>query len=189
MAKNADGSAGEDGKKGLLGGKLKLIAIILPVLLVAIGAGVYFVAISGGKSSETKTSASASKDCEEGAEDCEDSAAAQDEETASDSEEESTPASTEKPGEVVTVDPVTINLAAGHYLKVGLAMQATADAGEHVPPGIAADALITQFSGKTVEELSSEEGREEAKKELLKSVKKLYHHKVYEIYYTTYVMN
>lgn len=172
MAKNKDAQAAEDGEVKGGRSKLKLIAIILPALLL-IGGGVYWFVLA--PRSETSTSASASG--EEGGS----------EEEGEEGHAEAT--STESPGEVIGVDPVTINLAGGHYLKVGLALQATADAGEHVPPGLAADALISQFSGKTVDELATAEGREEAKKELLQVIKQLYHKKVYEIYYTTFVMN
>lgn len=175
MAKNKDDEAAEDDEAKGGRSKLKLIAIILPALLL-VGGGVYWFVLA--PTSETSTSASASG--EEG----EEGGSA---EEGGEGHAEAT--STESPGEVIGVDPVTINLAAGHYLKVGLALQATADAGEHVPPGLAADALISQFSGKTVDELATAEGREEAKKELLIVIKKLYHKKVYEIYYTTFVMN
>ena len=35
-----------------------------------------------------------------------------------------------KPGEVVTLEPIQINLAAGHYLRIGIALQLTAKAHE-----------------------------------------------------------
>src|SRR5215212_6087609 len=35
-----------------------------------------------------------------------------------------------EPGEVVKMDAIQLNLADGHYLKLGLALQATADAAE-----------------------------------------------------------
>lgn len=162
MAKDKDAeNVGEDSAKSGRS-RLKLIAIILPALLL-IGGGVYFFVLSPGSDSN------ASADASHG--------------------EGSEPKPTEKPGEIVTVEPVTINLAGGHYLKVGLDLQATVDAGKHVTPGPAADALISQFSGRTIDELATTEGREEAKKELLEVVEKLYHKEVYEIYYTTFVMN
>jgi len=164
MAKNKGTSADDTGEEGgKKGGKLKLIAIVLPVLLL-VGGGVYFFVLAPGSDSETSASASAHG-------------------------EKSTPSPPPVPGAVVEVAPVTINLAGGHYLKVGLALQATKDAGEEVPPGKAADALITQFSGRTVDELATAEGREAAKKELLTAIAHTYEEKVYEIYFTTFVMN
>jgi flagellar FliL protein len=173
MPKNKDDETAEDDETKGGRSRLKLIAIILPALLL-VGGGVYWFVLA--PTSETSTSASASG--EEG-------------EEGGSAEEggEASPSSTYKPGAVVPVDPVTINLAGGHYLKVGLLLQATADAGEEVPPGKAADCLITEFSGKTVDELATAEGRDAAKEELLKAIKKTYEKKVYEIYYTTFVMN
>ena len=47
-----------------------------------------------------------------------------------------------KPGAVVKLDPITVNLAAGHFLKLGLSLQASADAGEDVSGAKALDAAI-----------------------------------------------
>ena len=91
-------------------------------------------------------------------------------------------------GPVVALDPITVNLAGGHFLKLGMALQATADAGEEVSGAKALDAAIAQFSGMTVEELSATKGREKAKEELIKEVGELYEHKVYNIYFTEFVM-
>jgi flagellar FliL protein len=184
MAKDKDApdAAGEEG--GKKGGKKKLILIILPVVLLLVGGGVYFFVFAGSSDTTTAAAAAASADSADGT-DSADGSADGTESTGS----EATPSSTFVAGAMVTVDPVTINLAGGHYLKVGLSMQATADAGEEVTPGKAADALITEFSGKTVDELATAEGREASKKSLLKAIKKAYEKKVYEVYYTSFVMN
>ena len=52
------------------------------------------------------------------------------------------------PGAVVKLDPITVNLAGGHFLKLGLSLQASADAGEDVSGAKALDAAIEQFTGK-----------------------------------------
>lgn len=186
MAKDKDAPEGDAEEGGKKGGKMKLILIIAPIVLLLVGGGLYFFVFSG--SSETSTSASAEEgaESEEGEEATEEGEEGEGEEGG---ESEASPSSTFVAGEMVAVEAVTINLAAGHYLKVGLAMQATADAGEEVTAGKAIDAMITQFSGKTVDELATAEGREESKKELLKVIKKAYEKKVYEIYYTSFVMN
>jgi len=93
-----------------------------------------------------------------------------------------------KPGAVVKLDPITINLAAGHFLKLGLSLQASADAGEEVPGAKALDAAIALFSGRTVESLAKSEGREKAKAALIKEVSERYENKVYDIYFTDFVM-
>ena len=51
-----------------------------------------------------------------------------------------------KPGAVVTVDAVAVNLAGGGYLKVGIGLQLTTDAGEKVDAAKAQDLLISTFS-------------------------------------------
>ncbi len=91
-------------------------------------------------------------------------------------------------GTVVKLDPITINLAGGHFLKLGLSLQATADAGEEVSGAKALDAAIDLFSGRTIEDLAKRDGREKAKKALLSEVSERYEHKVYDIYFTDFVM-
>jgi flagellar FliL protein len=94
------------------------------------------------------------------------------------------------PGEVVTLDPITINLAGGHFLKLGMALQSDAGAaGGHgkLTGAQALDAAIELFSGKTVTELSTKEGREKAKEKLVEDVTERYHEVVYDIYFTEFV--
>ena len=92
------------------------------------------------------------------------------------------------PGAVVKLDPITVNLAGGHFLKLGLSLQATADAGEELSGAKALDAAIDLFSGRTIEDLAKRDGREKAKKALIEDVSELYEHKVYDIYFTDFVM-
>lgn len=76
-------------------------------------------------------------------------------------------------GVVVPLEPITVNLAGGHFLKVGIALQPTADVAE-VDGSKALNKLIDVFSNKTVSELSSAEGKEAAKKELIARIKLAY---------------
>src|SRR5690348_5441656 len=92
------------------------------------------------------------------------------------------------PGAVVKLDPITVNLAAGHFLKLGLSLQASADAGEDVSGAKALDAAISLFTGRTVDELAKKDGREKAKAALVKQVAELYENKVYDVYFTDFVM-
>ena len=98
------------------------------------------------------------------------------------------------PGAVVHVEnPITINLAGGHFLKLGLALQQDAAAGGggeggELDTAQAIDLAISTFSGRSIEELSKKEGREHAREELLKKIEKAYHHEVYKIYFTEFVM-
>ena len=81
-------------------------------------------------------------------------------------------------GEVLTVDPITINLAGGHFLKVGMGLQVVKGPHEAPSSAKALDLAISQFSGKTIAELSTAEGREKNKAELTARVKLAYtpHH-------------
>jgi flagellar protein FliL len=93
-----------------------------------------------------------------------------------------------EPGPVVALDAITINLEDGHFLKVSIALQATADAHEEPNGSKALDILISQFSNKSVAELSSNDAREAEKKELVEKVKKAYEEEVYDVYFTEFVM-
>jgi flagellar FliL protein len=93
-----------------------------------------------------------------------------------------------EPGAVVVMDAVTVNLKDGHYLKIKLALQATADAA-HEPEGSKAlDLAIDQFSEYEMGELSTTEGRHKAKDTLREHVKEAYHGDIMDVYFTEFVM-
>jgi flagellar protein FliL len=97
-----------------------------------------------------------------------------------------------KKGVVTAIDsPITINLAEGHYLKLGFSLQQTADAAEAVDTSEALNLAIDEYTGKTVAELSTDKGREEIKKDLLMKIEKAYTtdgtKEVMDIYYTSFV--
>ena len=104
------------------------------------------------------------------------------------SEEEKAAAAKPKEGEVVKLDPIQINLADGHYLQLGLALQATDKAHEPPAGAKALDLAIHHFSNLEMAELDSAKEREEAKKVLKKEVDEAYHHEVMDIYFTQFVM-
>lgn len=93
-----------------------------------------------------------------------------------------------KPGAVVAVDPITINLASGHFLKIGLGLQATAGAHEEPDGSKALDIAIDVFSNRTVAELSSNEARHKFKEKLREKVLHAYEHDVMDVYFTEFVM-
>ncbi len=160
MADKSDDAKADDAKGG---GKKKLIMIVVPVLLVVVGAAVYFLML---KPSATEAAAGTTV------------AAA----------EEPKPEPSFVEGAVIPLEPISINLANGHFLKLGLSLQATADAGEEVTGAKALDAAIELFSQKTMDELATREGREKAKAKLAKRLMDLYEDKVYEVYFTEFVM-
>ncbi len=76
-------------------------------------------------------------------------------------------------GAVVPLESITVNLAGAHFLKVGIALQPTADAAE-LDGSKALNKLIDVFSNKTIKDLSSTEGKDAAKKELVARIKLAY---------------
>jgi flagellar protein FliL len=140
------------------GGKKKMMLVVLLVVLLGGGAGYWFV-LGPGAGKE----AAAEEVVEPG-----------------------TAEPTGKPGKVLTTEPISINLAGGHYLRLGLGLQLSETA--YKPDGAAAvDAAITLFSGRSVTEVNSPEGREALKEELRHSVWKLYKGDVLDVYFTDYV--
>lgn len=98
-----------------------------------------------------------------------------------------------KKGIVTAIDSaITINLADGHYLKLGFSLQQTADSGsEAVDTSEALNLAIDEYTGKTVADLTTDKGREEAKADFLKQVIKAYtvdkKQEVMDIYFTSFV--
>jgi flagellar FliL protein len=108
-------------------------------------------------------------------------------------------------GPVVTLDAITLNLADGHLLKVGVAFQlehqeAAAAAGGHGEAAATAetndptkgyaralDTVIEVLGSHTMEELAGE-GRQTAKEELVKKLEESYHGEIEDVYFHQFVM-
>lgn len=91
-----------------------------------------------------------------------------------------------EPGEVVTLEPIQVNLADGHYLRIGVALQLTADA--HGADGSKAlDAVIDLFSGIDQAELGRAGQRHQLKEKLEERLHEDYHGSVMEVYFTEFV--
>ena len=91
-----------------------------------------------------------------------------------------------EPGEVMTMEPIQINLADGHYLRVGIALQLSADAHE-ADGSKALDATIELFSGTEQSELVKAGQRKELKEKLEEKLHHDYHGDVLEVYFTEFV--
>lgn len=92
-----------------------------------------------------------------------------------------------EPGEVLVVDPISLNLSDGHYLRIGIGMQLTADVHEEPDTARALDIVVALFSQRPVEEVTSAEGREALKAELLRQLEDVYEGEVMDVYFTDYV--
>ncbi|GIF11067.1 flagellar basal body-associated FliL family protein [Actinoplanes teichomyceticus] len=106
---------------------------------------------------------------------------------------DSAEASAPKKGAITAAEnTITVNLADGHYLKLGFALQQTEDAGEEaVDLSEAYELAIDEYTGRTVAELATEEGREKLKADLVAKLVKAYTEDgkkmVMGIYYTSFV--
>lgn len=96
------------------------------------------------------------------------------------------PAGPPQPGAVVKLDPIQVNLAAEHYLRVGIALQLV-EGVEEVDGSKALDAAIEVFSGQAMARVNQPAVREKLKKALEKELGERYEHEVMGVYFTEFV--
>jgi flagellar FliL protein len=89
-------------------------------------------------------------------------------------------------GEVLSVESVSVNLASGHYLRLGMALQLTAEA-ETPDPAKALDLAIALYSGRPIAEVTDPVTREALKDQLLVQLVEAYEGQVMDLYLTDYV--
>jgi flagellar protein FliL len=93
-----------------------------------------------------------------------------------------------KPGAVLKLEPINVNLADSHYLKVGLALQTTTAASPDIDGSQALDIAISQLSGRAMSDLGAPAKREKAKEALVAAVSEAYDGEVMDVYFTEFVM-
>lgn len=96
-------------------------------------------------------------------------------------------------GPVVELDPMTLNLRDGRFIRVGLAIELSesADAAlfeEHGSPNLLKDLVIFQVSELSAEQVSTPEGLEEFKRTLSAGAKELYGADFHGLYLTDLVI-
>lgn len=97
-------------------------------------------------------------------------------------------------GPVVTLEPITLNLADGRFLKVGLALQLVEGVPAPAPadvPGFAAPALddsISLLGALSYADLVAPGGRDAAKQALTERISARYEGDVMAVYFTELVM-
>jgi flagellar FliL protein len=96
-------------------------------------------------------------------------------------------AAVKKPGEVLALEPITMNLADGRLLKVGLALQLPEGAHE-ISGSVALDEAISFLGAHSYAQLAPPAARQKAKQELSHRVAERYHGEVMEVYFTEFVM-
>ena len=92
-----------------------------------------------------------------------------------------------KPGEVLALEPITMNLADGRLLKLGLALQLP-EGGKEVNGSVALDEAISFLGSHSYAQLTPPAGRQKAKVELSQRVADRYDGDVLEVYLTEFVM-
>lgn len=92
-----------------------------------------------------------------------------------------------EPGEVLKLDAIQVNLAGGHYLRIGIALQASKDAGEELDGSKALDATIDLFSGQDMDRLANGRYRNRLKSHLEEDLDELYDGEVIGVYFTDFV--
>jgi len=104
---------------------------------------------------------------------------------------------TTKPGPIVTLQPITVNISNDRFLKVGLGLQLSgkitalpANDSNDPTKGFAQalDITISVLGGRSYADLVTPAGREAAKAELVKQLVAAYPDKVEGVYFTDFVM-
>lgn len=96
-----------------------------------------------------------------------------------------------KPGPIVTMDAVTVNLRAGHYLRIGIAVEFTdkVSAGSTPDGAPAIDQTIAYFTGQDAAPLQTAAGLATAKKGLKERIVAVYpDDPVYDVLITSFVV-
>jgi flagellar FliL protein len=97
------------------------------------------------------------------------------------------------PGEMATIEPITLNLADGHYLRLGVGVELVegVPAGEFLEGGHAAkfkDLMIAEVGDLTMADVTTTEGREALKGTLRDGAHELFEEEFSEIYLTEAVV-
>lgn len=107
------------------------------------------------------------------------------------SKKPSGPAAAPKPGPIVALDAVTVNLIGGHYLRIGVAVEFTSAVSATAPPDgvLATDQTIVYFTGQDPAALQSAAGLATAKKGLEDKLKTAYpDDPIYDVLFTSFVV-
>ena len=92
-------------------------------------------------------------------------------------------------GEVLSLDPIAVNLAGGGYLKIGVTLQFTEEGSASHEGGLdgskAQDLVISTFSQANPADVTG--ARDALKQALKKKIIEAYHGEVMDIYYNQYV--
>jgi flagellar FliL protein len=95
-----------------------------------------------------------------------------------------------EPGEVLQLQPITMNLADGRLLKIGwlCSCRSRGRRARRVSGSVALDEAIAYLGEQTYDQLAAPGARQAAKKELSQRITKRYDKAVMEVYFTEFVM-
>src|SRR5260370_18103804 len=106
---------------------------------------------------------------------------------------------TTKPGPIVTLDPITVNIAGDRFLKIGLGIQLSGKVADQPAPkdsndptkgfARALDLTIETFGGHSYDSLVTPIGRAAAKEELAKKLEAAYPEEGEGVYFTNFLMH
>ena len=82
---------------------------------------------------------------------------------------------------------IQVNLAGGHYLRIGIALQASKGAPTDLDGSKALDATIELFSGQSMSRLAAKSYRDQVKKKLEHTLDTAYDGEVIGVYFTDFV--
>jgi flagellar basal body-associated protein FliL len=100
---------------------------------------------------------------------------------------EQTPAPRGKGVVVALEEPLTIKLADGHYLRLGMALQLAAGQSDQLDTSAAIRLAVDEYTGREIGELETERGRDAAKQDLVESTAEAYRGAVIDVYFTQFV--
>jgi flagellar FliL protein len=181
MAKK--GKTGEDGASEAKGGKGRLV--LMAGLCVAMMGGGYVLGGRGGAAEGAAT---------EAGDGTESMAEGEHGESVEGTAGEACTPTTEPPelGHVVDLEPMNVNLAEGHYLRVAVSLElgheVELEEPSEFPSAPAKDIVVSTLSGRTVAELATPEGRDMVKTELEEAIVDRYHGDVHAVFLTEFVM-
>jgi flagellar FliL protein len=92
------------------------------------------------------------------------------------------------PGPVVAMDELTLNLDGGHFLRLKLALQTTKGTSEELEVTEGVQAVIDEFSNRSVASLTGQKARDKVRSELLTKLETLYPKKIMGVLFTEFVM-
>jgi|KBSSwiStaDraftv2_1062776.scaffolds.fasta_scaffold07067_6 flagellar FliL protein len=92
-------------------------------------------------------------------------------------------------GETVTLEPITVNLTGGHYLKVTLAVVLLKEkaSAKDFETAAAAELVIDEFANRSVASLSTNEARRKLTTDLFGKLKKEYPDEIFKIHLPQFV--